>query len=55
MKLIKGYSDAMIPVGILVGLFGVEFNSAATEIIGVGMLVVIAVIQAIWYATNKTN
>jgi hypothetical protein len=55
MKLIKGYSDAMIPAAILIGLFGVEFDSAATKIIGVGTLVVIGVIQTICYATNKTN
>jgi hypothetical protein len=51
----KGFSDALIPVAILIGLFGVEFDSAATKIIGLGMLVVCAIIQTIYYATNKIN
>ena len=57
MNNLKGYSGALIPVSILIGLVGVEISSAATKLTAVGMLVVIGVIQLIThdYARYKTN
>lgn len=57
MSNLKGYSGALIPVSILIGLVGVEISSAATKLTAVGMLMVIGVIQLIThdYARYKTN
>ena len=57
MNNLKGYSGALIPVSILIGLVGVETSSAATKLTAVGMLMVIGVIQLIThdYARYKTN
>lgn len=57
MNNLNGYSSALIPVSILIGLAGVEMDSAATKLTAVGMLVVIGVIQLITHnhARYKTN
>jgi hypothetical protein len=55
MKNIKGTSDALIPLLILLGLIGVEIMSAATQYVAVAGLIIILIIQTICYAYNKIN
>ncbi len=55
MKNIKGTSDALIPLLILLGLIGVETMSTATQYVAVVGLTIITIIQTICYAYNKAN
>jgi hypothetical protein len=55
MKNIKGTSDALIPLLILLGLIGVEIMSTATQYVAVVGLTIITIIQTICYAYNKAN
>lgn len=55
MKNIKGISDALVPMFILIGLIGVETMSTATQYVAVAGLITITIIQTICYAYNKVN
>jgi hypothetical protein len=55
MKNLKGFSDALVPVMILLGLVGVETMSTATQYVAVGGMLIILIIQTICYAYNKAN